>query len=419
MSLLSRTEHVVVVGAGYAGLPCALKLASLRAKHSQYRITLLSKDRKQDLTCELYRSLRWGDSSFLPLESYLSSHINFIEGSCEGIDTVNKSIQLSGATQSEMPYDELIIATGRQADVPPISGLKELLREDEGMDKKIFLFRSPSQVQTLRLTLKRLHWEDSRPRTKDFFLVVLGAGSTGLEVAGELAAMRGKNPTARIILLDEKKELIPDFSPIARKILKKELGKLQIESVLGSRAINVTQNEIFLQNGQVIPWDMMVVCCGSKIPAKFAAVFQKSLAGQDGIKVDGHFRVQNFPNVFALGDIARVPYPSEILQNQRFVPKRAQFAVQEALFLGADLAHFLNTGKWAAEVFSPSDYGHLISLGPGKGIARLGPEIEGKFTKLLSPFSYGPTVNKLKRSAYLRYLLTLKGLKLRQKLRGD
>jgi NADH dehydrogenase FAD-containing subunit len=56
VTLHRQIPHVIVVGAGYAGLPCALRLA----RHNDVRVTLVSPDVRQELTCDLYRTLRTG-----------------------------------------------------------------------------------------------------------------------------------------------------------------------------------------------------------------------------------------------------------------------------------------------------------------------------------------------------------------------
>lgn len=416
MSALSN-DHVVILGAGYAGLTCALKLASLRHHHSRFRITLVARENRQELTCEFYRSLRWGDNVLLPFRDLLSaSQISFVEGRALSIDPLHRKLIIKGGEQSELSYDHLVLALGRKTQWPAIENFTEIYEKSKSTDPHIFHFRSQAQVQSLRLALKRLRWEDPLPRSRDSFVIVLGAGSTGIEVAGELAAMRARNPQCRVVLVDERPELLTDFSPVARKVLKKQLAKMQIETVLGSRAQRMLNQELHLQNGQVLPWDLLVVCAGSAPAESILKPFHAGLDAEGLLKVDSQFRVSSFPRVYAIGDNARIPYPSSGLQNLRFVPHRAQFAVQEGVFLAELFADYFKTGSFPKRIFDPQDLGYLVSLGPQRGVGRVGPEIPGKFKKLLSPFVYGPVVNELKRVAYLKYLAQLKSFRIRHRL---
>ena len=410
MTLYSHTEHIAVVGAGYAGLPCALKLASLAKKSDRYRVSLINRENRQELTCELYRSFRSGRAEFLDIKDLAERQgLSFLESSVGGIDPNNKKLYLKGSDKgeasTEIAYDHLILAMGTKAWVPPIEGLSDLMDREDPIGKRIFLFRNNNQAQSLRLALKRMKWEGPRFEDgKDRFVVILGAGLSGLEIAGEIAALRKRNHLARVVVVDAKPELLTDFSPVARKILKTQLHRMEIETILGSVAVKLSDRELHIANGQVIPWDLLVLCTGGRVHQKILEPFARQLDPVSGISVNGHFEIEDFPNHYAIGDIASVPKHSDRLSNKVSVEHRAQFAVQEAHYLARYLAKKISSGRSAMLPFEASDFGSLVSLGPYNGFARLGPEISGKFKKLLSPFIFGPAIDEMKRVANLKYL---------------
>ena len=406
MTLHRQTPHVVVVGAGYAGLPCALRLA----RHKDLRVTLVNPDIRQELTCDLYRTLRSGKPYTFAFPKLLARRgVRFVESRVTAIDPKRKLLDLRGINQQALAYDALVIASGVRSINPPIDGLEALLKEDkESLSRRIFQFKKTSHVQELRTALARIGWKPEMRDTRDRFIVVLGAGSTGIEVAGELAYLRGKNKRCRIILLDENASILRDFSPIARKLFKKDLTRLRIETVLGSPAHKINNEELHLHNGQVIPWDLLVLCTGAKRAATWISGLS-SAEHQSGLVVDSKFEIKGHPMHYAIGDIASYTLESETLKNPVILPKRAQFAVQSGLYVADHLPNELRDAQTpAAPPFKPFDLGYLVTLGPNDGIGRIGPQAESRLAKWVSPFVQGVSVDKIKNLVRIRYLLTLK-----------
>lgn|GEM_PF-1270999 len=406
MTLHRQTPHIVVVGAGYAGLPCALRLA----RHKDLRVTLINPDVCQELTCDLYRTLRTGRPyNFVFPKLVARRGVRFIESRVTRIDPEQKLIELRGVNQQSIAYDALVLATGTRNVTPPIEGLDELHKSDkENLFKRIFLFKKTTHVQELRSALARIGWKPDTRDSRDRFIVVLGAGSTGIEVAGELAALRGNNPRCRIVLLDENPSLLREFSPIARKLFRKSLNRARIECVLGSAANRINSEEIHLHNGQVIPWDLLVLCTGSKRPANWISGLSKA-EYQGGLVVDSKFEIKGHPSHYAVGDVARFTLESGPLRNPITLPKRAQFAVQAGLYVADFLPTSLKTAQSPKLApFKAQDLGYLVTLGPHDGIGRLGSQASSRLARWASPFIQGSSVDKLKNLVRVRYLLTLR-----------
>lgn len=407
MKLAGQREHIVIVGAGYAGLSCALSLAR---KAPQARISIVNREGRQELTSELFRSLRTGKAEYFDFRSLLRQHdIRFVEGHVLAIDPHTQQLRFKHGTPA-LNYDTLVLATGQKTEIPPIPGLADFLGGDRGVDNKVFLFKTNAQAQSLRMALRRLHWcPDPAALSRDTFVVILGGGTAGLEVAGEIAAMRARNRRARVVLLEQNRDLLPDFSPIAQKKLKQILARMGIETLLGSAAIRVDDREIHIQNGQVIPWDLLVLCAGGRPPAQLFNPFAKTFDLRQGLLVNNRCEIPGFPAHYAIGDIARIPEGENPLHNYAPVPKRAQFAVQEGRYLAQELSHKLKHQNLSGniETFCAQDLGYLVSLGPNEGLARFGAPVTGFGWRLASPFVTGPLVDRLKQLAKLKYLTQL------------
>ena len=400
MSLQNRAHHIVVLGAGYGGLPCALRLgrAIKSGSGSATHVTLVSKEARQELTCELYRTLRTGNPESFPFAKLAQrAGVRFIEGTVHEINPMGQKLQIRGERALELPYDTLVVASGGKAVQPNIEGLEGYLAPSGVADQRVFPFRNNLQVQALRLALRRLGWGSSTQGSDDLFVVVLGAGATGIEVAGELAHLRGRNTNCRVVLVDSHSELLPEFSPIARRILKRELHRRKIETILGSPAVRATDRELHIANGQVIPWDLMVVCTGTRPPSLLKS-FGASL-GAHGLSVGPRLEVKGHPNHYAIGDAL----------HSNTLSKRAQFAVEEGRFVADLLETKILKGRSVTDrSFEPTDWGYLVSLGPYSGVGRLGPELKNPLGRLVSPFLAGPAVDSMKRLARVKYLSQLR-----------
>lgn len=412
MSLFNRTQQIVVLGGGYAGLSCAFRLARLlkSAHGTPATVTLVNTDPRQELTNELFRVLRNGKGEFFNfLPSCKRLGIRFIEGHVSSIDPLLKTLTIRGETNQSFRYDQLVIASGFKTKMPHINGLEGYLDAKDQDKKLVFPYRNNVQVQQLRLSLKRLGWSADTRFPKDVFVVIVGAGITGLEVAGELAHLRGNNARARLILVDEKTELLESFSPIAKKLLKRDLARLRIETVLGSKAIAINaKQELEIQNGQVIPWDLLILCSGGRPSGKVMEKFGEAATPQ-GLKVKRTLQIEGFPDHYAIGDIAAAPDTHHSLGNQRLLPQTAHYSTQEGRFVAEHIFDKIIHGvPKASRRFEATDYGFLMSLGPYFGFGRVGPEIESPITKFLSPFVVGPVIDQLKRVAKLKYLSSLR-----------
>jgi len=420
VSIYLKQKKIFILGAGYGGLPCAVRLASHLSRLKGVppaKITVVNRDPRQELVCELYRTLRNGKSEMLALNKILKrKHVEFLEGNVFHVDPVNKILQVRGEQSFKGSYDILVVALGNQVMIPSIEGLSELMTPRNHSEQRIFQFRNNQQALALRMALKRIGWSPEQKLDRDVFTVVMGAGITGIEVAGELAALRKRNSRARTILIDSKHRLLEGFSPIGSKLFSRELKQLSIEMILGSPAVKVSEKEIFLGNRQVIPWDLMVLCAGSGPgPAPLSWFKEKSSLDEErvslftsGLNVRPNLEVLGYPNHYAIGDIAQREVSVESDSDSAVNFKLAQIAEQQGHFVADQIYQKLvEPEEYKNLPFVPHERGFLISLGPRSGIGRMGPEIQNPFLRLLSPFVVGPAVDRLKKIAAQRYKMSV------------
>jgi NADH dehydrogenase FAD-containing subunit len=367
---MERFEDLVIAGAGYSGLPLAIELGEILKAHpnpDRHRVCVVSPSPVQHLQCELYKVLRTGRPRVLPIEAPLKRlNIRWTEGWVSQVNTKDRLLKLRGDSHS-IRYNQIVSAIGSEPILPPIEGLKSQIHPSGMAAKRAFLFASTSDALGIRMRLGQMRWSEASG-TRDEFAVIIGAGPNGLEIAGELAALRGRNRRRRVVVIDQNPELLPGFSPIARRLLKAQLSELGIETLLGSPATHCSSTELQIKNGQVVPWHLLIVSAGQRTRSLWES--------QDPAHIE-------------TGDLA-APDP---------LHRTAQRAVQHAEHLAQRVASDWKMIPDPGE-FQDQDWGLLISLGPHHGIARIGPP---RSRTLFQGFASGRSVPLLKTAAEIRY----------------
>jgi nitrite reductase [NAD(P)H] large subunit len=187
---------------------------------------------------------------------------------------------------SETRYDKLIIATGSRAFVPPIPGIH---RPGRGYHQGVFAFR------TLDDTRAMIRYAREHERA-----VVIGGGLLGLEAARGL-----QNHLGQVTLLHAAGHLMnAQLDAQAGATLQRSVEQLGIEVVTGARTTEILGKHavtgVKLADGRVIDCDVVVVAAGIRANAEMAGA--SGLPVERGIVVDDQMRVQDEPDIYAVGE---------------------------------------------------------------------------------------------------------------------
>lgn len=188
----SEMHHIVIVGGSFAGVSTAhrfLKAAAKAKTAAPYKVTLVSRDSHFFWNMAAPRAVVPGqladEAVFQPIEpgfaQYGADKFEFVLGSATELDVQGKNIQVAGADGNErtIGYDYLVIGTGSRTAV-------------DGP------FKSSGSTEA---TVQALH--DFQARVKDAkSIVIVGAGATGIETAGELAYEYGKSKQVTLVSLE-------------------------------------------------------------------------------------------------------------------------------------------------------------------------------------------------------------------------
>ena len=321
----------VVLGAGYAGLTLCQTVR--RRGRGKVPLVLVDRHPVHVLRTELYeigRLAEAGDDASpwaLPLARLLEGKgIDYRQGEVEAIDLKTRAVTVSGESIS---YGSLGICLGSVAAFYGVPGASEHTDQVYRLTAAQRLARKLRDVEKESSTWR----PDRRPR-----VVVVGGGSTGTEVAAEIATRDwaavvgpGARPPQVILVVGA----VPLLAGLPDGLIRHARDLLVRSGVVLFEAANVTKVEperVTLEDGMVLPFDICVWCAGLQAPQVVRSLpVPHGHAGR--LRVSSTLEVEGFPGVFAVGDAAEIEEP----QSRVLVPATAQAALAEARVAGANL----------------------------------------------------------------------------------
>ncbi|MEM0542150.1 NAD(P)/FAD-dependent oxidoreductase [Flavobacterium sp. j3] len=363
----SNHPRVVIIGAGFAGIAIAKKL-----RNKNLQVVLLDKHNYHTFQPLLYQVATGGleaGSIAYPIRKVIQEYKDFYFRltSVKEIDTVNQKVI---SEIGDLHYDYLVIATGSKTNY---FGNKEI--ERNAMSMKTI----PQSLNIRSLILENFEQavlvKDEAERNLLINFVLVGAGPTGVELAGALAEMK------KAILQKD----YPDL----------DIDKMQINLIQsGDRVLNTmsekssAEAEQFLldlgvkiwKNVRVTNYDGKTVTTNSDLVfdtatviwtagvqgAKVAGLNAKSLVEKvERIRVNQYNQVVGYENIFAIGDIASME--TELFPQGH--PMMAQPAIQQGVLLGENLVNLIQNKPMKA--FEYNDRGSMATIGRNLAVVDL------------------------------------------------
>jgi NADH dehydrogenase len=366
-------HRVLILGGGFAGL-----VATQTLKRADVDITLLDK-RNFHLFQPLLYQVATGSLSpaeiAAPIRAVFShqKNVEVLLGEAVDIDPEAKRIIL--ADGGIFPYDTLIIATGSQTSYygnnqwrENAPSLKTVEEATAMRHKLLYAFERAERAETIEEERAWLNF------------VIVGAGATGLELAGALAEIahhtlkhdfrRIRPQEARIILMEGGPRVLApypeDLSAKAEKLVK----NLGVEVMLGAFVTSIDANGVSYKHGETsgtVP-ARTVFWAGGVTATPFARKVAERLnteADRSGrFKVNPDLTLHNHPEIFVLGDLA--------LANDEKgnpLPGVAQVAIQGGRYAGK-----LIKARLAGRKLSPFKYfnkGDMAVIGRAAAVANV------------------------------------------------
>jgi len=283
--------NVVVVGGGFAGVKAALELS----KRQVGKVTLISDESYFLHHATLYATATGKDmaESVIPLKDIFvnSPNVTVVKDKITSIDPTRR---LLIAGKNQYHYDKAVMALGS---VTTFFGIK-------GMEEHAFGIKQVDEVQKFH---DHIHEEVvNKKLDKEFF--VIGAGPTGIELAGALheyiqsliVLHRLKGSKARVTLVEAAPRIVPRMSETASKIVSKRLKKMGIKVLINHKVEELTGDSIII-DGKKIETKTAVWTSGvANNPFFPTHEADFHLAPNKRVNVNEY--LEAIPNVFVLGD---------------------------------------------------------------------------------------------------------------------
>ena len=362
--------RIVIVGGGFGGLAAAKALRKAPAE-----IMLIDRTNHhvfQPLLYQVATSVLAPSQIGFPIRALLAKQKNttVIQGEVTGVDKSNKCVFVGDADRHDVPvpYEYLILATGathsyfgRHEFEEFAPGLKTLADAEETRNKVLQAFEIAEA-------------EEDPSRHRDLLTFVLvGAGPTGVEMAGALAVLvkttlksnfRRIDPaSARVVLVDRGPRVLGTFSEHLSQAAKQRLENLGVEVHVG-RAVDQIDADGVVVGGERIASKTVIWTAGvAPSPAGKWLNVETDRAGRVTVQKD--LTVSGHPEIFVIGDTAAFEQEGKIL------PGVAQVAMQQGRYAGK-LIHSRLFDRKQPAAFRYFDKGTMAVVGKGFAVLQSG-----------------------------------------------
>ena len=362
-----KQKRVVIVGAGFAGLTLAKKLAA-----KFFQVILIDKNNYHQFQPLLYQVATSGlepSSISFPLRKIFQKRRNvFIR--MTKVTSISPETKTVHTEIGDVNYDYLVLAHGATTN----------FYNNRQLQENAFSMKSVSEALLLRNSLlqnyeQALNAENEEKRSSFLNVVIVGGGPTGVELAGAIAEMKKKIlpkdyselnfRQMHIHLLEAAPRLLNGMSESSGKTVVDYLEQLGVEVHSNTAVKDYDGERVSLSNGKIINSHCLIWAAGVKGVA-IPGIPQKSIAANNRLFVDQYNKVRDSEDIYAIGDIA-------LMQNDSWTkghPQVAQVAIQQAVLLAKNLEN-AQAGK-SLKPFQYNDKGSLATVGRNLALAEIG-----------------------------------------------
>lgn len=358
---------VVIVGGGFGGIELVQRLSG-----KPFKVILLDKNNYhcfQPLLYQVATGSLGADSIAHPLRRTVGpmSNVIFRMGEVLRVRPEENCVETDHGC---VPYDHLVLATGT---VTNFFGNRKV--EEQSMQLKSINQALDIRSDFLQEFEAALYLDNEADQRRRLNFVIVGAGPSGVELAGALAEIRRTivkheyrevdRERMQIHLVDGGPAVLAHFSSKAQRLALKYLKELGVEVRLGTQVKDYDGKTVTFSDGgtlesSTVIWAAGVI--GNPVPGLEADVDERSKR----YRVDAFNRVVGCANVYAIGDIALADDDPDWPKGS---PQVAPAAIQQAKQLAKNLLK-KNAGEW--EVFRYRDKGSMATIGRYKAVVDIG-----------------------------------------------
>jgi len=368
-------RNILIIGAGYAGILTAKKLAKKLKKNDTVAITIIDKNPFHTMLTELHEVAAnrvEEDSIKISLKKVFAGRkVNVVLDTVKSIDFNNHKVL---GENSEYDYEYLVIAAGSKPTFFGVPGAEE------------FTFKLWSYEDAVKLRdhihncFRKASVETNIDRKKKLLsFYVVGAGFTGVEMIGELAEYvpvlcdkyEIEPELVELVNVDILERAVPILPEKLSSKVENRLEKMGVRMMLNSGVCRVGEDFIEIKkNSQITRYTASTIIWAAGIEASGitneAAKTLESV-GRGRIKVDPYLRSINDQHVYVVGDnMFFIPEGEE-----KPVPQMVENCEHSADTCANNIYNAV-TGKGEMKVYKPSFHGVMVCVGGRYGVARVG-----------------------------------------------
>ena len=361
-----RRPRVVIVGAGFGGLTVATKLAK-----ADVDVTVLDRHNYHCFQPLLYQvataELSPADIAW-PIRHVLRRQKNarVLLGAVQSIDLENRQVIADTTT---VPYDELVLATGV---THSYFGHDEWEKSAPGLKRveDATIIRRRMLIAFERAELA----EDPAERERLLTFAIVGAGPTGVELAGAIIEVarhvmpnefRHIDPrTSRVILIEAGPRVLPAFPENLSQYTRDSLERMGVEVMTNTRVTNCDDTGVDLEGGRLEA--ATVIWAAGVVASEAGRWIGAQCDGAGRVIVNKDLSVPGRPEVFVIGDTASVKR-----DDGSPVPGVAPAAKQMGAYV-ADVIASRARGAVPPRAFRYRHQGDIATIGRRSAVLKLG-----------------------------------------------
>lgn len=378
--------RILILGGGFAGVSAARALVSQLRRRGRLRepapetandaassgdveVVLVNRENYfvfQPLLADVLPGTIQPTHSVVPLRRMLRG-VDIEVAVVQRIDPARRIVELrrrQDGSRVRLGYDHLVLALGSVTDFRTVAGMAEHALGLRTLGDAIYLRnRALAMLEEADLEAD----PDRRRRLLTF--VVVGGGSTGVEVAAELRdqlkhaarAFRETRLRPRVLIVHSRDRLLPSFEPKLGRHATRKVREIGIQLLLGRRLTAVDADGVELDDGTLIPAATVISTVGNA-PHPILRGLTDSEDDAGWPMTRETLELPGLENTWAVGDCASIPHP----RTGEPAPATAQHAVRQGPHLARNILRVLD-GE-APEPYHYHSKGMLVSLGTLRGV---------------------------------------------------
>ena len=365
---MKQSTEIVIIGAGYAGVKAAKKLAKEYKRDKFVNITLVDKNSYHTMLTELHEVAGGRvEPNAVRLDLgrlFNRSKVKLVTATVEHVDYDKKLIS---TTIGKIAYDHLILGLGAQPNDFGVEGVAEngftLWSWEDALDIRNHI---KSQI-----TLASRE-QDAKKRRAMMTFAVAGSGFTGVEMIGELYEWRYRLTAEHKLDPDEIQLVLIEAAPTILNMLDRKMAdtaaqymkKKGIDILTSSEIVEVTNEAVILKSGDVVPTHTLIWTAGIQANDDLHGSSVKR-GRANRYLVNAHMEADGLEDVYVVGDLA---YFEDEAGGAN--PQIVEAAEHTAIIAAQNIAYKIKGNEKRAS-YVGKYHGFMVSIGARYGVANL------------------------------------------------